>query len=809
MAKITVGGSDQVMKISAFLGLNEAPEGDGTLKYGEAAEMENFRIAEGGALVKRPGSRSVAGLLASYAAETDDTETVTLITEREGDPMATVEHRPTVTVDGVGNIAATGTPANFTRDAAAAYAGWYRTEGGRVYSLGSVTKTLPDGAEPIPGGGAVYGELRPFAAGSRDYDRSFNPTGSSGQGQVCLYPAIEYTNGDLALTGLEQVIPGRPYLTEEPQWNYEGQGHYAWQSGRVYRYFGQYCTCHRHTDGTVTCYWQFYGYPVTGKSYIHRWNYHPVRAVAVPGTATGDTAVREIWTGYVSGREVICAACCGHLWELVGGGERWQKTDCGAIDTTGGVHMFGFDEKLWLLTSGGYMVWDGTRLQSVTGYRPLVAVSCTPDGVSEPLERVNRLTGERRCHLSPDGESTTFRLPEGGIATLDYARDRTTGQELAWSCDRAAGTITFTEVPEKGVNTIEVGYSMENNDRETVERMRYSELYNGTSDARVFLYGDGTGKAIYSDLDSEGRGRADYFPDLNEVAVGDLNTPVTGMIRHYSALLAFKPDSAYSIRYDAITLPDGTVTAGFYVTPVNRSVGNNAPGAVVLAENRPCTLDAGGVMEWKSTAGGNLTSDERNAELRSGRVQRTLRGVDLAGCRLFFDKIRHELWVVFPNGDAAIHNTAADAWYVYRGLGVRCLAFVGGEVYAGNGAGFLLRISDEYPDDDGSAISCRWVSGAMSFSGDFRMKYSPMLWLTLRGDAGARVRVSAVTDRGDVAADREVLVEGGSVLPRTVRVKLRARRFGWYKLALSADTAGAPLAVLAAEVRSRSAGYVV
>ena len=50
---------------------------------------------------------------------------------------------------------------------------------------------------------------------------------------------------------------------------------------------------------------------------------------------------RGIWSGFVGGREVLCAACNGYLWEL----ERqengqWGKTACGAIDTLSLIHIF-------------------------------------------------------------------------------------------------------------------------------------------------------------------------------------------------------------------------------------------------------------------------------------------------------------------------------------------------------------------------------------------------------------------------------------------------------------------------------------
>ena len=58
--------------------------------------------------------------------------------------------------------------------------------------------------------------------------------------------------------------------------------------------------------------------------------------------------------------------------------------------------------------------------------------------------------------------------------------------------------------------------------RGDVTGMRYSEFYNGSNDTRVFLYGDGTNRTIYSGINGDtGLASADYFPDLYEAATVD------------------------------------------------------------------------------------------------------------------------------------------------------------------------------------------------------------------------------------------------------------------------------------------------
>ena len=120
------------------------------------------------------------------------------------------------------------------------------------------------------------------------------------------------------------------------------------------------------------------------------WNFCEVTAAA----NTTDTVVRGLWSGFVAGQEVLCAACNGYLWQLARGEDgAWSKTACGAIDTGEDVLMFGFQDRLYLLNGSEYKVWDGTALTDVGGYRPLVAVSVPPAGGGTALEQINKLNG--------------------------------------------------------------------------------------------------------------------------------------------------------------------------------------------------------------------------------------------------------------------------------------------------------------------------------------------------------------------------------------------------------------------------------
>ncbi len=536
------------------------------------------------------------------------------------------------------------------------------------------------------------------------------------------------------------------------------------------------------------------------------WSFCAVHAAA----NTTDTVVRGLWSGFVAGEEVLCAACNGYLWQLSRSDAGvWSKTACGAIDTGGDVEMFGFDGKLYLLNGSEYKVWDGTALTDVGGYRPLVAVSCPPGGGGTALEGINKLCAQRRARCSPDGSATGFVLPEQGIASVDYVRYTATGASVAgYDTDLTAGVVTITPAPAEGTNSIEIGWSAAADSAADIRAMRCAELYNGAQDTRVFVYGDGSSCCYYSGVDLDGLPRADYFPELNTAMVGSANTPITAMIRHYDKLLCFKSDSAYSIGYDQISLADGSVTAGFYITPVNRSVGNCALGQAVLVENRPRTLDARSVIEWLGTSSGSISGDERNAARISQRVDATIRSFELETARTFYDKYAHEYYVIGADGTALVHGIDADAWYIYTNFAARCLINYKDELYFGTADGYLRHFSTDYLSDAGEAIDAYWESGSMSFEEDFRRKYSAMLWIGIRPDDAGYLAVTARTDRKSAFAEYSFATQDASRVPEMNRIKLKAKKFTYYNLILANDTADTTATVVSVDIRVRGTGYV-
>ena len=521
----------------------------------------------------------------------------------------------------------------------------------------------------------------------------------------------------------------------------------------------------------------------------------------------------------MGGAERTIAAFGGVLFDVDPDGGTSRAIGTCTEDSTS---FFGFGNKVYLLNGHEYMSWDGgaaTGFSAVEPYVPTVQTATDPAGHGTLLENVNRLTGKRKVKFSPDGTSTEFRLPEKDVDEVLSVE----GTAITWSLHEDKARVVFASAPEKGVNTLVITYRKGDGEPAQVTRMRFAELFNGATDTRVFLYGDGTNRTIYSgvDLDS-GQPSAEYFPDLYEAAIGDENTPITSMVRHYSRLLAFKKDSAWSLDYNIVTTAGGAVTSAFYVIPVNRQIGNEAPGQVRLLENNPLTLDGKSVYQWKATtSSGNITSDNRNASRVSDRVANTMGGFDFKKTFTFNRRSEREFWFLC-GGKALILNYANDTWYLYDNMPFLRMEDVGGETYGFTSGGKVIHISRRYRNDDGADIDAYAATGSMDFDKDWLLKYSPMLFVSIQPESGARVNVTVETNRRSdypekiVSAGLSTFTNanfahwsfGTNRKPQVRRVKMKVKKATFYKLIFRSVSASATATVLETDIQLRYAGSV-
>ena len=469
------------------------------------------------------------------------------------------------------------------------------------------------------------------------------------------------------------------------------------------------------------------------------------------------------------------------------------------------------------------------RTQNVN-YVPLAITGSAPSGGGDILEPLNILSDNARVQFSGDGEATEYTLPDMVSAVITTTVDGEIIDSFAYDPD--THIFTFNAAPAKGVNNIEFLCDVGNDDlaqaRTKFLSMRHCEAYNGATDTRLFFYGDGTNICYYTGVPAHGDGL--YIPIGNEIAVDSSASAITGMRRHYTRLMAYKTDGTFSINYEPITLEDGVVIAGFNVHPASREVGNDMDNQIQTVANFPRTLCGGTLYEWRHTA--SYYQDERYAKRIGEQVAETLRAADPAKI-VTCDDDAARTYYMFLNDDAGtvlVNRYELDAWTVYTGEVFKNVRFA--DAFHGN----MLFANDTtvYRFDAGSAfdkmsengdpipVVSTWESGYMSFGADYLRKYSSTLWVSMLPEPSSKMSITVKTDRSDeymIKSAGRPLFDFSAVdfsnfsflinrAPKIQRIKLKIKKFVYYKLIFRVDSPGARATVLGYDQEIRYASKV-
>ena len=565
-------------------------------------------------------------------------------------------------------------------------------------------------------------------------------------------------------------------------------------------------------------------YALRNDSLVIQNNVYILSGYEMSAVVDGGTAmpVAGMWAGIAGGKLTLLAACDGKIWSLYDADtDTVTRSSVGDINTDNGVNFIPFGNKVYIQNGKEYYVWDGITLGTVAGYVPLIATAIGPTASADAGEltgyNVNLLTPKRRVWLSPDGDvNKTFKLPE--IAkTVDSVKYLDGSTAPTYTFTTGSDTITFTSTLAAAVNSIEVEYAVKTHSddasipdyRSQVTGYRFCEIFSGNTDSALFFYGDGTNKVIYTGMDYDGMPRADYFPDTYEVAIGDSNTPVTSLIRHYAVLIAFKTDSTWALSYGTTELATGDLTTAVYVTPVNRDKGNDAYGQVRLVNNNPVTCSGSELYQWTNTSyyTSALSRDERQARRISDRIQRSIKEIDFKNCCMWDDNDGQEFYIS-GNGVTLVWNYVTDTWYRYEGLDAVMMCNFQGDVIIGTSGGKIFRLTYMKDTDDGVPIRAVWESGAMDFGAPSYRKYSDAMWVGLKPVDGTSVNVTVITDRKDTFKDKVVSSSRAKVLgqPFMKKTKIKAKKFVYYRIVLTIDRKMGATVVTDLEIRARVTG---
>lgn len=559
--------------------------------------------------------------------------------------------------------------------------------------------------------------------------------------------------------------------------------------------------------------------------------------------------VLSVWSGIVGGEEYLAVADffdgSDRLWLFTKkprGGFALAHKQTGALGLTAAegakVKIFAFGGALYVMSAGNTVTYARQGFMEAEVYVPLVIAGAAPSGGGTELEGINLLSPLRRIDYSADGEAKAFVLPEEAESVVRVRIDNTDyAVETAGTYDKLTHTFTFNSAPEKGVGNVELTYGTDREQAEAnrmrVVNMTLTESYNGATDTRLFMAGDGSNLCIYSGVPQSGDITKLYFPAMNEVAVDMAAGSVTGLVRSDNKLLVFTKSGADLITYEPVTLADGRVIAGFYLRAANREFGNEAMGQVQVVQNKPRSVTSGGIYEWNF--GSYYTRDERHAKRVSDMVGKTLRSADTDRIVTCDDNVGKTYYVFLndESGTVLVNRYALDGeiWCVYRASlcsDVRWAKAVGGVMAFSTGSdlfyfdGGTTKDAPAIPGGESQTINAVWESGYMDFGADFRRKYSSLIYLSILPEASSSLTVTASTDRRETYVEKmlnNTLFSFSNVdfarwsfimndTPKIRRVRLKVKKFVYYKLIFKVEQPGTRATVLSFDQQVRYASMV-
>lgn len=500
------------------------------------------------------------------------------------------------------------------------------------------------------------------------------------------------------------------------------------------------------------------------------------------------------------------------------------------------VSIFTFNGDLYIMSSGKTVIYKDGVFTEKQPYVPLVIAGASPSGGGTTLENINLLTPLRRVTFSADGSAKAYVLPKEAIGVTEIKIDNISyAVNTAGSFSSATHTFTFNSAPTKGVGNVEITYSTNAQNTEQtrmqIVKCRLHEEYNGSTDTRLFAAGNGSNVCFYTGVNQSGEPDAMYFPAMNEVAVDMSGSSITGLVRHYSKLLVFKNDGTYSISYEPVTLTDGNTVAGFYLRPMNREFGNEVLGQVQTVTNYPRTITKDGIYEWRITS--SYYKDERYANRISDMVEISLRNADIKSVVTCDDDF-NKTYYCFLNdseGTVLVNRYAlnkGNVWCVYKSQLFRNVRFAmmhnGNMVFANDSEVFTFDENQNYDDavttgGETLQIKALWESGFLSFGADFRKKYSSEIYVSILPQVRCEVVVTAQTDRRAEYMDKIVankLLDWNTAdfnnwtfnsndSPTINRVRLKVKKFVYYKLIFRIDKKGATGTILGFDQKVRFA----
>ena len=514
-----------------------------------------------------------------------------------------------------------------------------------------------------------------------------------------------------------------------------------------------------------------------------------------------EDTIMGLYTTNLGGNHYLLVAVNEKLYyftkEQIDDEKHWDTLEPTLIGNIGSedVSFFTFDKKVYIL-SGKYQSWDGTNLVEVEGYTPLVFINTPPAGGGLIYDEINMLSPKKHQTFNADGTSTTFKIAQDHVASIDKVL--IAGEETnAYTSDLTLGKVTFNSAPAQGMDNVDIYWSKNDGDRDIIEGMKYGTIFGGDIDTRVFLYGNPTcqNRTYYSGL-VNGTPSVEYFPATAQVDVGPSNFALTDLTRQYDRLLATtnKPEAYYmTIATESlpVTLVDNTQTTRLVPSvstfPLNESHGCVAMGQGKLIDNYPVTIDKNSLTLWKATN----VRDEKNMEDISQKIKLNLIEDNLEYYKTLDLQSANQLWFGI-NRKFFIYNYFNKTYSkLLLSDDMTHLVDLENVICSGSLEGKLFKWGEQFSDFDGKIINAHWEMNFSDFGVAHLRKTMSRLWVLMQPQGHSSADVGFITNIAESNSKKHIEYKNTflenvdfndfrftiNVNPQPFRLKLKAKKF--------------------------------
>lgn len=318
--------------------------------------------------------------------------------------------------------------------------------------------------------------------------------------------------------------------------------------------------------------------------------------------------VNGLYRGIIKGKEYF----------LVHGGTRLYKwTENTLTELKSGLTnkqgtSFTLNDKMYVLTGGEYIVFDGETAKDATAdaYVPTTTIANKPTGGGTSFEDVNLLSSKRKNEFCADGSATVYQLDTTDVESIAEVKvDAKVWESSKYTLDGKKGQVKFTTAPPKPsitgkdnvtitfVKTVE-GY------KDKIIKCTIAGIYGGKSQDRVFL--SGNPDAQDTDWRCESNNPL-YFSDLSYTKVGADGAAIVGYsaISDSQAIIKADDRSETTIYFRGYNIDTTTSKVQFPVRRAAAGAGAVAKRAFAYLPEEPVFLSRTGVFALTSS---NITA---------------------------------------------------------------------------------------------------------------------------------------------------------------------------------------------------------